>query len=154
MYMKVNTSLCKGDANQWEDKDDMMILFRDSRACQHASSHCVDRSLGGSAAHWHHLPSPHIGHRKKLLASVGSSMTHSIRVALCGSHGISTIPPTHNHFSRAPHNLLCVLRHRPPPSRLGGGNLKSNKHHRLATRSSNATRCNLTMQRTKNRLLT
>jgi hypothetical protein len=132
-----------------------MILSRDLRACQHASSHCVDCSLGGSAAHWHHLPSPHIGHRKKQLTSVGSSMTHSIRVAFSRlPQGQHNPPHTHNHFSRASYNLLCVLRRRPPPSRLGGGNLKSNKHHRLATRSSNATRCNLIMQRTKNRSLT
>ena len=32
--------------------------------------------------------------------------------------------PPHNHFSGAPHNLLCVLRRRPPPSHLGGGNLQ------------------------------
>ena len=50
MYMKVITSLCKGIANQREDKDDTMI----SRACQHASPRCVDRSLGGSAANWHY----------------------------------------------------------------------------------------------------
>ena len=50
MYMKVITSLCNGDANQREDKDDKMILSRGSRACQHTSPRCVDRSLGGSAA--------------------------------------------------------------------------------------------------------
>ena len=55
--------------------------------------------------------------------SEGSSMTRSTRVALRGSHGVSTIPLT-NHFFGAPHNLLCVLRQRPPPSRLGGGNLQ------------------------------
>jgi hypothetical protein len=27
MYMKVITSLCKGDANQQEDKDDMIIFI-------------------------------------------------------------------------------------------------------------------------------
>jgi hypothetical protein len=26
-YMNVNTSLCKEDANQWEDKDDMVIFI-------------------------------------------------------------------------------------------------------------------------------
>ena len=25
--MKVNTSLCKGDANQWKDKDDTVIFY-------------------------------------------------------------------------------------------------------------------------------
>jgi len=37
--------------------------------------------------------------------SEGSSMTHSIRVALRGSHGVSTMPLT-KLFSRAPHKLL------------------------------------------------
>jgi hypothetical protein len=27
MYMKVITSLCKGIANQWDNKDDMMIFI-------------------------------------------------------------------------------------------------------------------------------
>ena len=27
MYMNVNTSLCKRDANQWEDKDDTVIFI-------------------------------------------------------------------------------------------------------------------------------
>ena len=27
MYMKVNISLCNGDANQWEDKDDTVIFY-------------------------------------------------------------------------------------------------------------------------------
>ena len=54
MYMKVITSLCKGITSQRKDKDDTMILSRGSRACQHASPRCVDRSLVGSAANWHH----------------------------------------------------------------------------------------------------
>ena len=66
MYMKVITRLCKDDANQREDKDDMMILSWGSRACQYASPRCVDRSLDGSAANWHHLPSRHVRHRKNL----------------------------------------------------------------------------------------
>ena len=57
-------------------------------------SHCVDRSLGGSVANWHHPPSPHIGHHKNLPTSEGSLMTRSTRVALHGSHGASTIPLT------------------------------------------------------------
>ena len=105
MYMKVITSLCKGDANQREDNDDTVILSRGLRACQHASPRCVDYSLGGSAANWHHPPSPHIGHRKNLPISEGSSMTQSISVALRGSHGVSTIPLTKLFFG-APHKLL------------------------------------------------
>jgi hypothetical protein len=46
---------------------------------------CVDRSLGGSAANWHHPPNPHVGHRKNLPTSEGSSMTHFTRVALCNT---------------------------------------------------------------------
>ena len=37
--------------------------------------------------------------------SEGSSMTHSTRVALCGSRGASTIPLT-KLFSGAPHKIL------------------------------------------------
>jgi len=102
--------------------------------CHQASPHCIDRSLGGSAANWHHLPSPHVGRRKNLPTSEGSSITYSTRVALSDSHWVSTIPH-HNHFSRAPHNLPCMLQQRPPPRHLGGGNSKSNKHHLLATRT-------------------
>ena len=71
-----------------------MILSQGSRACQHASPHCVDRSLGGSAANWHHPPSPHVGHCKNLPTSKGSSMTRSTRVALHDPRGMSTIPLT------------------------------------------------------------
>jgi hypothetical protein len=109
IYIKVNTSLCMGNANQWEEQ-----------YCHQASPRCVDRLLGGSAANWHHPPSPHVGHRKNLPISEGSSKTRSTSVALRGSSGVSTIHIT-NHFTRVPHNLLCVLRRRPPPSRLGGG---------------------------------
>jgi hypothetical protein len=70
------------------------FFFRGSRACQHASPCCVDRSLGGSAAHWHHPLSPHVGHRKNLPTSEGSSMTRSTRVALRSSRKVSTIPLT------------------------------------------------------------
>jgi len=55
---------------------------------------CVDYSLGGLAANWHHSPSPHVGHRKNLPTSDGSSMTRSTSVALRSSHGVSTIPLT------------------------------------------------------------
>ena len=55
---------------------------------------CVDRSLGGSAANWHHPPSLHVGHRKNLTTSEVSSMTHSTSVALHGSRGVSTVPLT------------------------------------------------------------
>jgi hypothetical protein len=70
------------------------FFFRGSRACQHASLRCVDRSLVGSTANWHHPLSPYIGHRKNLPTSEGSSMTRSTRVALCSSRRVSTIPLT------------------------------------------------------------
>ena len=38
MYVKVNTSLCNGDANQWEDKVDTMILSQGSLGCHQATS--------------------------------------------------------------------------------------------------------------------
>jgi hypothetical protein len=104
--MKVNTSLCMGIANQWED-DDTVILSQGSLGCHQASPRCVDHSLSGSAANWHHLPSPHVGHRKNLPTSEGSSMTCSTIVALRGSCGVSTVPLTnpppehHTIFSRA-----------------------------------------------------
>jgi hypothetical protein len=65
-----------------------------SHVCQHASPRCVDRSLGGSAANWHHLPSPHIGHCKNLPTSEGSLMTRSTRVALRDPRKTSTMPLT------------------------------------------------------------
>ena len=63
--MKGNTSLCMGVANQRED-DDTVILSRGSLGCHQASLRCVDRSLGGSVANWHHPPSPHVRRRKNL----------------------------------------------------------------------------------------
>ena len=65
-----------------------------SRVCQHASPRCVDRSLGGSVANWHHSPSPHVEHRKNLSIREGSSKTRSTRVALHDPRGVSTIPLT------------------------------------------------------------
>jgi hypothetical protein len=82
------------------------FFSRGSRACQHASPRCVNRSLGGSAANWHHPPSPHVRHRKNLPTSEGSSMTCFTRIALCGSRRASTMPLT-KLFSRAPHKLLA-----------------------------------------------
>ena len=38
MYVEVNTSLCNGDANQWEDKVDMVIFSRGSLGCHQAIS--------------------------------------------------------------------------------------------------------------------
>jgi hypothetical protein len=77
-----------------------------SHACQHASPHCVDCSLSGSTANWHHLPSPHVRHCKNLPISEGSSMTCFTRVALYGPHKASTMPLT-KLFSRALHKLLA-----------------------------------------------
>ena len=59
-------------------------------------SPCVNHSFGGLVANWHHLSSPHVGHRKNLPRSEGSSMTRSTRVALRDPHGVNTIPLT-NH---------------------------------------------------------
>ena len=68
--MKVIASMCKGGANQRKDKDDTVILSRGSCACQHTSPRCVDRSLGGSVANWHHSPSPHVGYWHFLVQSL------------------------------------------------------------------------------------
>jgi hypothetical protein len=57
-------------------------------------------------ANWHHSPSQHVGHHKNLPISEGSSMTRFIRVALRGSHGVSTMILI-KLFSRAPHKLLA-----------------------------------------------
>jgi hypothetical protein len=94
------------------------FFSRGSRASQHASPHCIDSSLGGSVANWHHLPSPHIGHCKNLPTSEGSSMTCFTRVALRGSRGASTMPLT-KLFSGAPHKLLTGFNgdHATKPSR-------------------------------------
>jgi hypothetical protein len=56
----------------------------------------------------------------------------------------------HKSFSGAPHNLLAgFTTENSSPSHLEVATSKSNKHHRLATRSPSATRYNLTMQRTR-----
>ena len=107
MYIKVITSLCNKDANQREEQgwhDDFspeVHVFANT-----LRPRCVDRSLGGSTANWHHPPSPHVEHRKNLPESEGSSMTCSTRVALRGSCGASTMPLT-KLFSGAPHKLLA-----------------------------------------------
>ena len=68
---------------------------------------CVDWSLGGSAANWHHPPSRTSSTAKTYPQSEVSSMTRSTRVALRDPHGVSTIPLTnpppehHTIFSRA-----------------------------------------------------
>ena len=41
-----------------------------------------------------HKPRPHVGRRKNLPTSEGSSMTRSTSVALCGSYGVSMVPLT------------------------------------------------------------
>ena len=95
MYMKVNKSLCNEEyklmgrtiLTRW-------FLSRGSRVCQHASPYCVNRSLGGSVANWHHPSSPHVGHRKNIPKSEGSLMTRTTRVPLRGSRGASTTPLT------------------------------------------------------------
>ena len=55
-----------GKQTNGRNKVDMMIFLPRFMCFQHASPRCVDRSLGGSAANWHHLPSPHVGHCKNL----------------------------------------------------------------------------------------
>jgi hypothetical protein len=84
------------------------FFSRGSRACQHASPRCVDRSRGGSVTNWRHLPSSHVGHCKNLPTGEGSSMTHFNRVALHGSRGTSTMPLT-KLFSRALHKCWYEL---------------------------------------------
>jgi hypothetical protein len=61
--------------------------------CQHASPCNVDRSHGGSAANRCFTDLTHTwGTGRTYPKSEGSLMTHFIRVALCGSHGVSTMP--------------------------------------------------------------
>jgi hypothetical protein len=94
------------------------FFFRGSRICQYASPHCVDCSLGGLAANWHHPPSPHIGYRKNLPTIEGSSMTRSTRVALRGSCGASIIPLTITSLEHRTNFLACFNRdHATKPSR-------------------------------------
>jgi hypothetical protein len=79
------------------------------------------------------------------LTSEGSSITRSTRVALRDPRGVSTIPLTnpplehHTSFSCASTESQAIKSSR----------RWSNKHHRLATRSPSATRCNLMMQHTR-----
>ena len=68
---------------------------------------CVDRSLGGSVANRHHPPSPHVGHRKNLPISEGSSMIRSTSVALRGSRGMSTVPLTNSSLEHCTSFLAC-----------------------------------------------
>jgi hypothetical protein len=70
------------------------FLSRGSLGCHQASPRCIDRSLSGSKANWHHPPSPHVGHRKNLPTSEGSSMTRCTSVALCSFLGVHIIPLT------------------------------------------------------------
>ena len=70
------------------------FFSRGSRACQHASPRCVDRSLGGSMANWHHTKPTCWAPQEPHKPSEGSSMSRSTRVALRGSRGVSTIPLT------------------------------------------------------------
>ena len=63
MYMKYKYKLVKGDCKPTGRTRLTRWFFSwGSRACQHASPRCVDCSLSGSAANWHHPPSPHKVH--------------------------------------------------------------------------------------------
>ena len=72
---------------------------------------------------WHHPPSSHVGHRKNLPESEGSSMTRSTRVALRDPRMVSTIPltnppPEHHtifsHVSTESHATKPSRRWQPP----------------------------------------
>jgi hypothetical protein len=75
---------------------------------------CVDRSLGGSAANWHHRQARTSGTARTYPESEASSMTRSTRVALRDPHRVSTIPLTnlplehHTIFSRASTELKAT----------------------------------------------
>ena len=69
-----------------------------------STAHLVVQRLIGITRQAHTL-----GTTRTYPKSEGSSMTRSTSVALHGYRGVSTVPLT-NHFSRAPYNLLCVLR--------------------------------------------
>ena len=75
-------------------------------------------------------------------------MTCFTKVALRGSRRASTMPLT-KHFSGAPHKLLAGFDGDHHQAVYEVATSKSNKHHRLATRSPSATRCNLIMQHTR-----
>ena len=101
--------LCIGNANQREDKDDMVIF--------HPEVHLVATKLVSIVSTAHLVVRRLIGITRQARTSGAartypesedSSMTRSTRVALRGSRRVSTIPLT-NHFSGAPHNLPCVL---------------------------------------------
>ena len=67
--MEVIQACVARNANHREDDEDnvdTVIFSRGLLGCHQASPRYVDRSLGGSAANWHHPPSPHVGHRKNL----------------------------------------------------------------------------------------
>ena len=77
-----------------------------SRICQHASPHCVDRSLGGSAANRYFINLTHtLGATRTYPKSEGSSMTRSTSVALCSSRWASTILLT---ISSSEHRIVFL----------------------------------------------
>jgi hypothetical protein len=95
IYIKVNTSLCWGIANQWDEQGwcgdfyPEVHLVATKLVPVVTTTHLVVRWLISV-----HKPSPHVGRRKNLPTSEGSSMTHSTSVALRGSRGVSTVPLT------------------------------------------------------------
>jgi hypothetical protein len=91
------------------------FFSRGSHVCQHASPRCVDRSLGGSVANRCFTNLAHmLGTTRTYPKSEGSSMTHSTRVALRGSHGVRTIPLTNP--SPEPRTIFTRASQRRPQS--------------------------------------
>jgi hypothetical protein len=93
--MKVNTSLCKGIANQWKDKDDTMIFSPEVHVLANtlvpivSTSHLVVWWLIGITRQAHML-----GTARTYPKSECTLMTCSTSVALHGSRGVSTVPLT------------------------------------------------------------
>ena len=95
MYMKVVTSLCNEDANQWKEQgwhgdfSPEVHVLANTLVPVVSTAHLVVWQLIGITRQAHML-----GTTRTYPKGEGSSMTRSTSVALRGSHGVSTIPLT------------------------------------------------------------
>jgi hypothetical protein len=95
MYMKVNTSLCKGEANQREEQgchndfSSEVHVFANMLVPVVSTAHLVVQWIIGITRQAHTSSTS-----RTYPESEGSSMTHFTRVALHDPRGVSTIPLT------------------------------------------------------------
>jgi hypothetical protein len=112
MYTNESSGECQ--RRQWNT----WFFSRGSRACWHASPLCVDHTLGGSWANWHHAK-PTLGHRKNLPeVRVTQWQKQSNRVPFGSPPGKGQEPLTnHREMATNNHQLVPMLLHYSKPSR-------------------------------------